>query len=230
MIDWKTIKDLHVISKLEHIIGDWFGAELVYVNEHGKVQNTINQKDYEYKNHFFKVHMHLPHGYEYLNSDIEKAYHHFEEGNFEPWASESFFPGVRFVASPVVYEGEFLGFVMGYPFVKDDFTTEDKEHLIKKIVECGATAEDAGSAIDHLKRLSPEEKDYLKELISLVSEEVSTFHEEISKREDRIKDLNSELGSKYRYHNMIGKSKAMQTTYHLLDKISKSESHDSYSR
>jgi transcriptional regulator with PAS, ATPase and Fis domain len=37
-------------------------------------------------------------------------------------------------------------------------------------------------------------------------------------------DLNSELGNKYRYHNLIGKSKKMQQVYHLLSKVSSSES------
>ena len=36
--------------------------------------------------------------------------------------------------------------------------------------------------------------------------------------------LNSELGDRYRYHSMIGKSKQMQKIYRLLEKISSSES------
>ncbi len=224
MIDWKTIRDLHVISKLEEIIGDWFGVELLYVNEHGKVQNTINQKDYDYKNHFFKVNMSLPHGFDYIHSDIEKAHESFERGVEEPVIIESFFEQIKLVVAPVIYEGEFLGSIVGYPFTKEDFTTEDKDNLVKQMIDCGATNEDATSAVEHLKMLSLQDKSYLKELIWLVSSEVVTFHDEISTRDQRIKDLNSELGSKYRYHNMIGKSKGMQAVYHLLDKISKSES------
>jgi two-component system response regulator HupR/HoxA len=44
----------------------------------------------------------------------------------------------------------------------------------------------------------------------------------VSKREERIR-FNAELGNKYRYHNIIGKSKAMQAVYHLLNKVSNSE-------
>jgi transcriptional regulator with PAS, ATPase and Fis domain len=64
----------------------------------------------------------------------------------------------------------------------------------------------------------------MKELLYIVADEVGTFHQEISKREARIMDLNSELGNKYRYHNLIGKSKKMQQVYHLLSKVSNSES------
>ena len=67
------------------------------------------------------------------------------------------------------------------------------------------------------------DKDYLEELIGLVPQEVSTVYEEVNKREARILDLNAELGNKYRYHNIIGKSKKMQEIYHLLTKVSNSE-------
>jgi len=37
------------------------------------------------------------------------------------------------------------------------------------------------------------------ELSDLVSQEISTLHKEISVREDRIKELNQELGIRYKY-------------------------------
>ncbi|MBL7664241.1 MAG: sigma 54-interacting transcriptional regulator [Bacteriovoracaceae bacterium] len=224
MIDWNTIKDLHVISKLEEIIGNWFGVELIYTNEHGKIQNSIHDKNYEFKNHFFKVQTHISHGLEYLNSDIEKMFEKFEQGEHGTLITESFFQGVKTVCVPIIHESELLGCVFAYPYVKDDFTSEESDALVKKLVECGSSTDDAKSAVSHLKKLNLQEKEYLKELVSLVVHEIITFHQEISKRENMIKDLNSELGSKYRYHNMIGKAKSMQVVYHLLDKISKSES------
>ena len=65
---------------------------------------------------------------------------------------------------------------------------------------------------------------YFSELSDLVSQEISTLHKEISLREDRINELNKELGIRYKYDSMIGKSKPMQDVYALLDKIKNSES------
>jgi transcriptional regulator with PAS, ATPase and Fis domain len=53
---------------------------------------------------------------------------------------------------------------------------------------------------------------------------VVTLHLEITSRENRIKELNKELGSRYKYDNMIGKSKPMQNLYALLDKIKGADS------
>ena len=61
-------------------------------------------------------------------------------------------------------------------------------------------------------------------MVELVSQEIVTLHLEITTRENRIKELNKELGSRYKYDNMIGKSKPMQNLYALLDKIRTADS------
>jgi two-component system response regulator HupR/HoxA len=48
-------------------------------------------------------------------------------------------------------------------------------------------------------------------LVELTSQEIVTLHLEITQREDRIRELNKELGSRYKYDSMIGKSKPMQS-------------------
>jgi len=36
MIDWKSIKELHVNKKLEQIIGGWYGLDIFYADEQGR--------------------------------------------------------------------------------------------------------------------------------------------------------------------------------------------------
>ncbi|MBF0300402.1 MAG: sigma-54-dependent Fis family transcriptional regulator, partial [Oligoflexia bacterium] len=124
----------------------------------------------------------------------------------------------------ILIEGEFAGTIFAYPFIAETLTSEEEINLKKKLIECGATENDASIAIKQLKRLDKTEKEYLHELVELVVQEVNTFHHEIEKREARILELNSELGTKYRYHSMIGKSKKMQLIYRMLERICKSES------
>src|SRR5688572_32918729 len=51
---------------------------------------------------------------------------------------------------------------------------------------------------------------FRSELVDLVAEEIVTYHTEIAKRQERIEALTSEVGNRYSYSNMIGKSKPMQ--------------------
>lgn len=224
MINWKDLKGLHVISKLEEILNKWFGVEVIYTDAHYKIRSAHADKDYAFKNHFFKVEMEMPHGYDYITNDIERACDEMYHNKTQLMVCDSFFPGVKMIASKIEVDGERMGTVFAFPFVYDTFTENDKQSLIKLMIENGASESDATSAVANLKSLSVSEVDYLKELIELVSQEVSTFHSEITKREERIQMLNSELGEKFRYHNMIGKAKSMQKIYALLERIASSES------
>jgi len=224
MIDWKSIKDLHVNKKLEQIIGNWYGVDIFYTDEQARVQLIGQQADYPYKSPFFKLQMSHSFGKDWLENDVEKVFEHFTNIQ-ENWCEyESFFPHLYGYSQKVILDGDCIGSVFAYPYFKDTVTSEEMEMVVKKMVECGVAEDDAKLAVSKIKKFS--EKDFfkMKELSGIVSDEISTFHSEISKREARIMDLNSEIGNKYRYHNLVGKSKKMQQVYHLLSKVSNSES------
>lgn len=223
MIDWKSIKDLHVNKKLEQIIGSWYGLDIFYADEQGRVQ-FLTQPDYPYKSPFFKLQMSPTFANDWLEGDVEKVFESFSESE-QHWVEfESFFPHTFGYAHKVVIDGEVLGAIFAYPYFKDSCTTEEVEQVVSKLVECGVSEIDARATASKVKRFSEKDFSKMRELVGIVADEVVTFHSEISKREARIHDLNSELGNKYRYHNLIGKSKKMQQVYHLLSKVSNSES------
>lgn len=223
MIDWKSIKELHVNKKLQQIIGSWYGLDIFYADEQGRVQ-FITQPDYPYKSPFFKLQMSQGFGHDWVENDVEKVFETFSESD-ENWVEfESFFPHTFGYAHKVVVDGELQGAIFAYPYFKDSCTTEEVEQVVQKMVECGVSEIDARATASKVKRFSEKDFNNMKELVGIVADEVVTFHSEISKREARIMDLNSELGNKYRYHNLIGKSKKMQQVYHLLSKVSNSES------
>ena len=62
MINWKEIGDLHVISRLEKIISDWFDVELFYTDDHYKIKSHLLDADYELDNHFLSVVLGMQYG------------------------------------------------------------------------------------------------------------------------------------------------------------------------
>lgn len=224
MINWKEIGNLHVILKLEEILLKWFGVETMFTDTHFKIRSGQVESNYNFKNHFFKVQMKMPHGHDMMGQDIEKLTDSFLESGESVVVFDGHLPNVKGVASKIVVDGEFLGCILGYPFVMDSITTEEEARLHKAMVAAGALESDVKASLSHLKKMSVQDVDYLKELVDLVSDEVETFHNEISKREERIQELHSELGDKFRYHNMIGKAKVMQKIYSLLERVAKSDS------
>jgi len=223
MINWKEMKNLHVISKLSEILYKWYGTELIWTDSQGKIQSGHLEKGKEHKNLFFKVQMNMPMGHNFTHQDIENVTEELKDGHDQTIIFDSSFIHIKGVASRVVVDGEYMGTVIAYPFILDSVTEDEKASLVAQMVEAGASEGDAKSAIAHLRSMNEMDVEYLPELVELVSEEIVEFHEEITKREERIQELNSELGDKYRYHMMIGKSKKMQQIYNLLEKISTSE-------
>ncbi len=224
IIDWKTIKDLHVNKKMEEIIGQWFGLDLFYVDEQSRIHHLVGQKDRPYHSHFFKVQMSQAYGHEWLEQDVERAYEGIQQRGERVFAYKTFFPHVQGLCARVVVDGEFLGAVFAYPFLHDDVTSENLEEVVKQMIASGVAEADARESVQKMRKLFPRERGYLSEMLDMVAEEVGNFHEEISKREARIHDLTHEVGNKYRFHNLIGKSKKMQQVYSLLQKIANSES------
>jgi two-component system, NtrC family, response regulator HupR/HoxA len=223
MINWEEMKNLHVISKLEEILSRWYGVELIWTDAQNKIRSGHLEKGFAFKNHLLKVQLHMDHGHDFLSQDIEKNAELLKDGTDKTFTFESYFKNIKGVASRVVVDGEYMGAIFAYPFIGDNVTEDEKKDIIKQMVECGASESDAKASITQLRVMSVTDAEYLQELVDLVSEEIVEFHDEITKREQRIHELNSELGDKYRYHSMIGKSKNMQKIYNLLEKISTSE-------
>lgn len=223
MINWEDIGQLQVINKLEEVLQQWFGVELFYTDGYGKIKSKHSSKDFEFENQFFKVQMQLPSGPAILNETIEAVIDSFKKEKRVSGYFDSSFPHVRGIASMVNIEGETEGVVFAYPYMPDTATKIEIEDIRSKLVESGASKEDAQLVVEKLKRTSNVDKSYLQELVDIVAGEITTFHTEISKREQRISELNSEVGDKYRYHMMVGKSKQMQKIYRLLERVSASD-------
>jgi len=84
------------------------------------------------------------------------------------------------------------------------------QELKAQMVACGTSEADAAAACEKVKKLYPREREYVSKLMVMMEEEMVSFTSEIDKREDQIRELSSQLGEKYRYKDMIGKSKKMQ--------------------
>ena len=223
MINWPEMSELHVVSKLESILQRWFNLELFFADMNGKIVSKQFQKGYSTNSPIFKSILEASHGYDSFMQDIDKILDISKKGK-ETFAYNSEHSGLNFCCSPVEIDGEVVGVAFVYPFILEGASSKDIEKITNQLLELGSSQSDVSNAIESTPKVNAESSEYINELISLVSGEITTYHTEILKREERIKDLNSELGDRYRYHTMIGKSKQMQKIYRLLEKISSSDS------
>jgi len=225
MINWEELKHIHVIRKLEAILAQWFHTDIFFVDERGQVRNYDPlDRQREFKNPLTANLLPKDKGREWVLKSIAEANEKIFKSD-QPHLSIPGPAGVEnIVVSRISVDQDFLGSVCAYSYIDAQITDDQKSQARAAVEAAGMDGELFDAALSRLKVLSPGEKRYFYALVDLVAQEIVTFHTEISKREERINALNNQLGNRYSYDSMIGKSKPMQELYSMLDKIRNSES------
>ena len=225
MINWEELKHIHVIRKLDAILAQWFQTDIFFVDERGQVRNfDLLDRHKEYNNPLAAALMPKEKGREWVMKCIAEANEKVYKSE-QPHVCVAGPTGAETVfVSRISIDNEFLGSVFAFSYADKPVTDEVKAKVKAWATEMGFDADTFEHAASRLRVLTDGEKKYFYELVDLVSQEIVTFHTEISKREERINALNNQLGTRYSYESMIGKAKPMQDLYSMLDKIRSSES------
>ncbi len=224
MINWEELKHIHVIRKLQQIIGQWFYAEVFFLDERGNVRNyDPYDRQREFKNPLCANLLPKENGREMILQyfrDTSDSFSQMKENHLITGGPLGF---ERVFASKIVLDGEYLGAVIAYCHIEAPVPVAKAKEASAKVEALGMDKEFFDQALQKVQVLSPAEVKYFYELVDLVAQEITTLHTEISKREARIHALSNQLENRYSYNQMIGKSKPMQELYSLLDKVSSSE-------
>ena len=224
MVNWEELKHIHVIRKLQTILTQWFSTEVFFVDERGVIRNfDPADKNRDWKN---------PLAREFTGEKTrERFFKHVSDMNEKALKSDkksfidcgpSGFEQV--LVSRIAHGNDFHGTVYAFCYLDHKFEAADRERAKKALESWGADWSAFENAYAKIRVLGEGERKYLGELVDLVAEEIVTYHTEIAKRQERIDALTSEIGGRYSYGNMIGKSKPMQELYSMLEKIKTSES------
>lgn len=223
MINWDEFEHIHVIKRLRHILSAWWNVDVIFTDERGQIKGLDDTKG-QWTNPGV--------GYlvgkdsvkdsiaEMVTQVIEELRTSDNKYTIRKWDMAGFDVGVF----PIMIENDFMGTVIATGFFKDSNVSTRVQEVRDRMAAFGVSGDVIEKSLGRFKYLEETEKGHFCEICELVAQEVVTLHLEISRREDRIKELNKELGSRYKYDNMIGKSKPMQSLYALLDKIKGAES------
>jgi len=214
MIDWKNLNDLHAIKKLGTIVKSWFDLDIFYCDSNLNLKSLENPQSL-----FLKLLIEKMGGVANFSSELKRSLEVLGEKDlvFE-------LAGVKGVAHKIELDGLDQGRAIAFPYLGDNTTSGEEAEIIKVLTSLGAGKSESTEAVKKIGRPDPSDLDRLMQLVTLVAEEIVDFQSAQDRRDEIVHKLSSELSDKYRYHNIIGKSKEMQKIYSLLDKIKKSES------
>lgn len=223
MINWDEFEHIHVIKKLKLILSSWWNIDVIFTDERGRIRG-YKENGQELINPVVKSFLNPEQNRENLAEEVSRAIHEMQKAESRFALAKWSHAGFDMAIFPIVIDGEFMGTVLGVGFIKDTAETNRIEEVKDRMAAQGETRETIDFAVSKLRFLDDNDRAHFIDLVDLVSREIVTLHLEITNREERIRELNKELGSRYKYDNMIGKSKAMQSLYALLDKIKGADS------
>jgi two-component system response regulator HupR/HoxA len=223
MINWDEFEHIHVIRKLKEIIAKWYNIDVFFADDRGNLKIIEKGAKREYSNHICNLLLQRDEGYDNLAEFVKNTIADLRKTQEKDLIKE-WLPNLVTSSFPIIIENDFMGGVVCVGYLKEGVTEGQKKELAKALGHFNLPHQEIDHAVAKTRSLGKEELSYFGELSDLVSQEISTLHKEISSREDRINELNKELGIRYKYDSMIGKSKPMQDVYGMLDKIKNSES------
>lgn len=223
MINWDEFEHIHVIKKIKEILGSWWNIDTIFTDERGHLKAANFSKD-AFINPCVAHLLQKDSAKDSLADLISKSIEDLRVSDNRFCIKKWDTAGFDLAIIPIVIENEFMGTVVAMGFLKDASDTSRLNEIKERLAIFGASTNLIEQAVAKVSYIKDQDREHFLELVELVAQEIVTLHLEITSRENRIKELNKELGSRYKYDNMIGKSKPMQNLYSLLDKIKMADS------
>jgi two-component system response regulator HupR/HoxA len=225
MMNWEELKHIHVVRKLQAILGQWFAAEIFFFDERGVPKNLESPDKYlDAKNPLVPLFLSKPRGRDFFTQAGAELTEKVLAAGKPSIVTSGPFGVEKVVCARMASDQDYYGTVIAFCYTEHVWTPEDRLKLKAVFDSLGLESQRLDAALDQIKPHSEADRKYMVELVELVAQEIMTFHLEISRREERIHELSNALGNRYSYDSMIGKSKPMQDVYQMLDKIKSSES------
>lgn len=223
MINWDEFEHIHVIRKLKEVISKWFQVDVFFADDRGNLKVIERGQKKDWSNPVMNLLLQRDPGFDALQEYARTVVTDLRKTQEKDMMKE-FLPNLVGSSFPIMIDSDLMGAVIAIGYFHDGVTDAQKKEAAKAMAHFNLPSQDIDIAIQGCQTVEKDRHPYFQELVDLVSQEICTLHKEITMREDRISELNKELGIRYKYDSMIGKSKPMQDVYALLDKIRQSES------
>ncbi len=218
MINWDDFEHIHVIKKLKHILHAWWNIDIVFTDERGHLKGFEGDK-ISYANPAVNYLVNKESTQNSLAELVANSIQDLRQSSNRYLIKKWDAAGFDVCVFPIIIENDFVGTVVAMGFFKDAQIATRVAEVRERLAAFGCTNELIEKSVSKFQYVDDSNRQHFCELVELVAQEIVTLHVEISSRENKITELNKELGNRFKYDNMMGKSKPMQSLYALMDKI-----------
>ena len=220
-VRWEDFDKMHVIRKLKEIVGKWWRVQINFTDKKGFLRGVPEGKFFNPLNPICQAIVADTKGF---SKRVETARKTTVESMHSKKAKVSQdATGFSVISVPITVKGDFLGTVFGDGFIVEDTAAAQKVMIASYLERDFPERKDLLTKLEQLPVLSTKELHYLTELINLVVDEILVMHRYLDDEKSKVSELSKELGQRYGFDRMIGKSMAMQDLYRLLERVCDSE-------
>ncbi len=221
-VRWSDFDKLHVIRRLRELVGKWWKIQINFTDTKGLLRGVPDGKFFNPLNPICQAVTSDGKGFEACRGTARQTT--VDTTRSKDARMSRCHAGFSTITVPIRVEGKYMGCVFGDGFLVADSVDEQKAR-IKSYLERSFAGRDTEltAYLDSLPVLSEKDIAYLTELIEMVVEEIIVSQKRVSEEQDKVGELNKELGTRYSFDRMIGKSAPMQDLYRLLDRVCDSD-------
>ena len=221
-VDWEDFDKLHVIRRLRELVGKWWNIQINFTDSKGLLRGVPDGKFFNPLNPICQAVTSDAKGFEACRGTALKTT--VDTTRNKSAKLSRCHAGFSTITVPIRVDSKYVGCVFGDGFLVADTAEEQKAH-IKSYLGRTFKGDEAvlTEKVDALPVLSSKDLDYLTQLIEMVVEEMIVSQKRVAEVTEKNGQLSKELGARFGFNNMIGKSAPMQDLYRLLERVCDSE-------
>jgi two-component system response regulator HupR/HoxA len=218
-IKWEDFDKLLVVRRLREVIGKWFKVQINFTDAKGFLRGVPDGKFFNPLNPISQAITADDKGFRDCVEEARKT-------TVDTMSSKS--PrhyrcksGFSAVSVPIKVGSQYLGCVFGDGFIMSESAPEQKARLTNYLERLFPSDSDRLiSEVDKIPALNEKELGYLTEMFTIVVDEMVSMQKSLTDQATRVNQLSKELGTRFGFGNMIGKSATMQDLYSLVERVS----------
>jgi transcriptional regulator with PAS, ATPase and Fis domain len=220
-LKWDEFDKYHAIRRLRELVGNWWRIQINFTDAKGLLRGVPDGKFFNPLNPICKAIVSSDKGFEDRRMTARQATID-ATGSKGPKLSRCT-TGVSTLSVPIKVDNAFLGSVYGDGFLVEETAAEQRSLISSYIERHFDSDKKLLAAVDDLPVLTEKDLNYLTELVEMVVGEIIDTQKNLSTEKAKVTELSKELGTRYGFDQMIGKSAPMQNLYRLLDRVCESD-------
>jgi transcriptional regulator with GAF, ATPase, and Fis domain len=224
---WKKVITSPLYRQIEALFRQIFKIDLVVMDIVGLTRDELNllfppHQDDTQRYNFCRLIWNCPESKKRCRQDGEGALRQIPfTGKIEMGICHA---GLTEIIVPIMFKGKYCGaLTTAGGLITHEPTQTEFDNIANRLRDTGIDLESLKKAYFKLNNVSPELLDVMFKLINIAIEEIIRTATEIEDAKKEITQLNHTLEEKYRFGNIIGKSKPMQEIFRLLELVSQND-------